>query len=146
MKLTVRRIVGLGGVLVALALLIGIAWLLWPAAPQQVAKVEEPEEVQREVKKTLGGVDITEPRKEGDVLERLGIDPEITPHCAVINQWHDRHVPMWVILDNMDAGAMKFHEFELECLTTSPIPPGILTWAENHIDHQTNAMLAEGAQ
>jgi hypothetical protein len=145
MKLTVRRLVGIGGALVAL--LLGIAWLLWPAAPDpKVAGVDEPEQAEKAKKPVGGGVDITEPRKEGDVLERLGIDPEITPHCAVINQWHDRHVPMWVILDNMDAGAMMFHEIELECLTTSPIPPGILTWAENHIDHRTNALLAEGGE
>lgn len=144
MKLTVRRLVGIG---TALAVLIGIAWLMWPAeAPTEVAKVDPPAEPEKARKRNVPTVatSITEPRKEGDVLERLGIDPEITPNCAVINQWHDRHVPMWVILDNMDAGAMKFHELELECLTTSPVPPGILIWAENHIDHQTNALLAEG--
>jgi hypothetical protein len=146
MKLTVRRLVGIGAVLAALAILLLFA--LWPSAPAPERTAEQQDAPAPAKKAPVGMVaaDITEPRKEGDVLERLGIDPEITPKCAAINQWHDRHVPMWVILDNMDAGGMVFHEFELDCLTTSPLPPGILTWAENHIDHNTNnALVAEGS-
>ncbi|MEZ4240678.1 MAG: hypothetical protein R3F59_31905 [Myxococcota bacterium] len=142
MKLTLRRLMGLGGVL--LAVLVLLAWFLWPAAPKQgprVAKVDtEPPVAPAE---QIPARDVLEARKDGDILERLGIDPEITPHCAVINQWNERHVPMWVILDNMDAGGMKFHNLELNCLTTSPLPPGILTWAENHIDYRVNEQLAD---
>lgn len=146
MKLTVRKLAGLVGALAALVL-VALLWLFWPtAAPERVAVAQPPEAKAKAKGTPPDEVSILEARKQGDVLERLGIDPEVTPNCAVINQWHDRHVPMWVILDNMDAGGMMFHELELECLTTSPVPPGILTWAENHIDHRTNALLAEGGE
>ena len=149
MKLTLRRLVALGSALAALVLVaLGLLWL-WPTATPSTAPPADAEPVAAMKPPVDGGtvpVDILEDRKQGDVLERLGIDPEITPNCAVINQWHDRAVPGWVIQDNMDAAGMVFHEFELECLTTSPLPPSVLTWAENHIDHNTNNLLAEREQ
>lgn len=131
-KISVRRLLWAGGA-AALAVLLLLLWAFWPAAPApvKVATVTppKPKPVRTEVPETPV---LIEDRKEGDVLERLGIDPIATPHCAIINQWHDRRVPMWVILDNMEAQSMMFTVEELGCLTASPTPPGILTWAENH--------------
>lgn len=128
-----------GGAALLVALL--VAWWMWPTAeaPKVAAQPPAP---QRPVEApvSLAMADPVEPRKEDDVLERLGIDPKVTPKCALINQWHARNVPMWVILDNMQAQAMKFDEKEIECLTASPLPPGILDTA----DYNTRRPVPEG--
>lgn len=133
MKITIRRVLGAGGIA---ALLLGLlAWLLWPDPPKKpvrVAAVTAPKPAPVEAPPEPSMPSLVEAREPGDVLEKLGIDPKVTPHCAVINQWWARRVPEWVITDNMEGQAMLFNIKELECLTASPVPPGVLLWAENH--------------
>lgn len=124
-----------GGGLIGAFLVALLLWMLWPEAQapkgpvaQQQAKAKKPRPPA-----ALANAEIPQFKEPTDVLERLGIDPKATPHCAIINQWHDRNVPMWVILKNVDAQAMFFNETELECLTASPLPPGILDTAEQRI-------------
>ena len=142
MKLTVRRLLGAGGVAAAI-LVAFLAWWLWPAAAPDAPPVAEVEPEKKKIARATIQNRHLEERTEGDILEELGIDPEITPNCALINQWHHRNVSLMTIMDNMSAGAMVFHNEELNCLEGSPLPPAVLRWAEFHIDHNTNKVLAE---
>jgi hypothetical protein len=136
MKLTNRRLLVGGSVLGALLLAL-LAWWWWPETARHI-EVAELEVKKKPVRPPKALTDIPQFKEPTEVLERLGIDPKVTPHCAIINQWHDRNVPMWVILKNVDAQAMFFDEKELECLTASPLPPGILDTAEQRIRVPTN--------
>jgi hypothetical protein len=130
MKITIRRLLGTSAAALALLLL---AWFLWPSTdttasararkgpspPPQVAPIE------------VASAEPPEP--EVDILEKLGIDPKETPHCAKINQWWDRRVSQMTITQNMKDGQMMFNEKELACLTASPVPDGLLQVAEYHV-------------
>jgi hypothetical protein len=137
MKLTYRRLLVGGGVLGALLLAL-LAWWWWPEADSRTVAAARVEKKAIVRPPRPDPTAIPQFKESADVLERLGIDPKVTPHCAIINQWHDRNVPMWSILKNVDAQAMFFDEKELECLTASPLPPGILDTAEQRIRVPTN--------
>lgn len=132
MKLSDRRL-WVGGGLLTAALLVLLGWLVWPEKPTQtkglvVARGAKPVAAQQQE-----DAPIPQFKEPKDVLEELGIDPKVTPHCAIINQWAARNVPGWVILKNVDAQAMFFDENELACLTASPLPGGIVEAAEQRV-------------
>jgi hypothetical protein len=132
MKLTNRRLLVGGSVLGALLLAL-LAWWLWPETNSRTEVAALELKQKKAPPPRPDPTAIPQFKEPVEILERLGIDPKVTPHCAIINQWHDRGVPMWSILKNVDAQAMFFNEKELECLTASPLPPGILDTAEQRI-------------
>jgi hypothetical protein len=141
MKVSLRQLLGVGGAILAIALL---AWFLWPAAePEKEASASAKPPPPRTAPASIapqGDVDpvVAEARAraatpEDQILEELGIDKSVTPNCAQINVWNYRGASLMTITENMKDGGMMFDEKELACLTASPVPPGVLDVADAHV-------------
>src|SRR5262249_5993659 len=140
MKISVRQLLVVGGVLLVVALAVLALWS-WPARPTAPAPGAVAAAPRRTVPPPLSmsaaeaplvGADNPAAQSADEILTRLGIDPKATTNCAQINVWNARGASLVTITENMKDGGMLFDEGELACLTASPVPPGVLDVADAH--------------
>lgn len=134
MKISLRQLLGVLAVAGTVLLLL---WFLWPSGAPASSRARtaraDPRPSPPPPVQAAAAEPAPPPETDEEILERLGIDRDATPHCATINIWNARRVSLMTITQNMKDGQMMFNETELACLTGSPVPEGVLQVADYHV-------------
>ncbi len=131
-----QHVIGVGFFLLAL---LALVVLFWPRADTQtgIRATERDDAPQMKVAKRKV-VKLTPQGEEASdeplPLEEDPAIPVVTETCKWIVKDERRHVPQWVMLDNLRDRGQLFVEDDIRCLTAAGVTPAILDFAERYQD------------